>query len=73
MIIDEKLIEGDGLKLQLLVVDFKDKDQQDLITQDWRRLIQSKDLNTRLIGELLAVYSLRTTGYDTTRDSFTNC
>ena len=67
--IDEKY-EGDGLKLQLLVVDFKDKDQQDLITQDWRRLIQSKDLNTRLIGELLAVYSLRTTGYDTTRDSF---
>ena len=67
--IDEKY-EGDGLKLQLLVVDFKDKDQQDLITQDWRRLIQSKDPNTRLIGELLAAYSLRTTGYDTTRDSF---
>ena len=67
--IDEKY-EGDGLKLQLLVVDFKDKDQQDLITQDWRRLIQNKDPNTRLIGELLAAYSLRTTGYDTTRDSF---
>jgi len=67
--IDEKY-EGEGLKLQLLVVDFKDKDQQDLITQDWRRLIQSKDPNTRLIGELLAAYSLRTTGYDTTRDSF---
>ena len=67
--IDEKY-EGKGLKLQLLVVDFKDKDQQDLITQDWRRLIQSKDPNTRLIGELLAAYSLRTTGYDTTRDSF---
>lgn len=67
--IDNKY-EGEGLKLQLLVVDFKDKDQQDLITQDWRRLIQSKDPNTRLIGELLAAYSLRTTGYDTTRDSF---
>ena len=67
--IDNKY-EGEGLKLQLLVVDFKDKDQQDLITQDWRRLIQSKDPNTKLIGELLAAYSLRTTGYDTTRDSF---
>jgi predicted transcriptional regulator len=67
--IDSKY-EGEGLKLQLLVVDFKDKDQQDLITQDWRRLIQNKDPQTKLIGELLAVYSLRTTGYDTTRDSF---
>lgn len=67
--IDSKY-EGEGLKLQLLVVDFKDKDQQDLITQDWRRLIQNKDPQVRLIGELLAVYSLRTTGYDTTRDSF---
>ena len=67
--IDNKY-EGEGLKLQLLVVDFKDKDQQDLITQDWRRLIQNKDPQTKLIGELLAVYSLRTTGYDTTRDSF---
>lgn len=67
--IDNKY-EGEGLKLQLLVVDFKDKDQQDLITQDWRRLIQNKDPQAKLIGELLAVYSLRTTGYDTTRDSF---
>jgi len=67
--IDSKY-EGEGLKLQLLVVDFKDKDQQDLITQDWRRLIQNKDPQAKLIGELLAVYSLRTTGYDTTRDSF---
>lgn len=67
--IDEKY-EGEGLKLQLLVVDFKDKDQQDLITQDWRRLIQSKDPDARIVGNLLAAYSLRTTGFDTTRDSF---
>ena len=61
---------GEGIKLQVLSVDFKDKDQQDRITQDWRNLLQSNNDDAKFIGELLAVYSLRTTGFDTTRDSF---
>lgn len=66
--IDDKY--EDGLKLQILTVDFKDKNQQDEITQEWRNLLQSNNKETRFVGELLVAYSLLTTGFDTSRDSF---
>lgn len=66
----DKSYVGEGIKLQVLSVDFKDKDQQDRITQDWRNLLKSNNDDAKFVGELLAVYSLRTTGFDTTRDSF---
>lgn len=66
----DKNYVGEGIKLQILSVDFKDKDQQDRITQEWRNLLQSNNDDAKFIGELLAVYSLRTTGFDTSRDSF---
>ena len=55
--------EGEGIKL-IINTDFKDTYKNDELTDEWSKLMFSRDEEERKVGELLAVYSLYTSGYD---------
>ena len=55
--------EGKGIKL-IINTDFKDIYKNDELTDEWSKLMFSLDKQDREVGELLAVYSLYTSGYD---------
>ena len=55
--------EGEGIKL-IINTDFKDIYKNDELTDEWSKLMFSLDKQDREVGELLAVYSLYTSGYD---------
>jgi len=55
--------EGEGIKL-IINTDFKDTYKNDELTDEWYKLMFSRDKEETKVGELLAVYSLYTSGYD---------
>jgi len=55
--------EGEGIKL-IINTDFKDIYKNDELTDEWSKLMFSRNKEDREVGELLAVYSLYTSGYD---------